>query len=126
MIFTDTSQFLWRPTGVTDREILDEWPYVFQNMLTRPVSTKYTEGLLLKSRQDFPDMPLIMSITDRMLHHITSYRAVLVLQARIRRFHQKHEKVVAVLGATHSRLGSKSLLGSMLDADMLQIIVQRL
>jgi hypothetical protein len=130
MLFTDTTRFLWRPTGVTDAELLYEWPYVFQNMLTRPIGLKATEGYLRQMQRDLLLTPRLMPIADRMLHHIAAHRAAPFLQARIRRivrrFNYKHEKMVAVLGATHTRLGEKSLLGEMLDVDLLQIVFQQL
>ena len=130
-MFADTSMFLWRPYGVADAELLHEWPWVFQNMLTKPLECKLTKAFLLKAKREIPNepesvRPLIARITDCMLQHIAQSRAAPVLQARLRRFcvHRRNEQVVAVLGAIHPRLGSQSMLGSMLGEDMLQIVLR--
>ena len=129
----DTSKFLWRPYGVTDAELLHEWPYVFQNILTKPIGYKHSEGMLRAQVRDplkFPAevRPRIMRIASLLLLHIAQTRAAPVLQARLKRVcvHRRNEQTVAVLGAIHPRLGDQSLLGSMLGEDMLQIVLQRL
>ena len=117
-IYTDASQFVWRPAGVTDAEVLEEWPYVFQAMLTRPIDGRMN----LKSEQFRSLHPSVTPIVHRILTHLHTHRAAQALQARIRRASVRHERVVAILGATHSRLGERSLLGLVLGPDVREVL----
>ena len=128
----DTSKFLWRPFGVTDAELMNEWPYVFRNILTRPIGFPQSEGILLRTRRDLARdtpaeyRPLLRRIVDIMLQHIEAHRAAPPLQARIRCFcaERRRKQIVTVLGALHPR--SESLLGLMLGRDMLWAVLRML
>ena len=129
----EISQFLWRPFGYTDAEILKQWPYCYQKSLTRPIGYKCSERMIrmdIARETTIPvDVrPMVIRAANSILKYIEINKIVPMLQARLKRLHRRHEhlQAVAVLMAIHPRLGGQSLLGTMLGQDMLQLVVQRL
>ena len=110
----EISRCIWRPAGVTDEE-LQKWPRVFQLALTVSVNNRANENRLSCRRMEVTNCPDLLLIADNLLSHISEHRAA----ERVRR-------AMAVLSATHPRLGKESRLGLALTQDVLRIVVQML
>ena len=73
MALITADQLLWKPHGTTEDEILEEWPYTFQKMLTKPIGFPASMGLLDSAERTIKDMPFIESIIQRIRTHITAH-----------------------------------------------------
>ena len=73
MALITADQLLWKPHGTTEEEILEEWPYTFQMMLTKPIGFPATMALLAYAERTIRDPPVIKSIIRLIRTHITAH-----------------------------------------------------